>query len=103
MDSTPALAGFQRKHLRRLAHSYKPLVHVGEAGVSSRVLAALDEALSDHELVKVRLHEPEDKRTMARELAMRSRSALCGLIGHTVILYRPHPEEPRIDLPDRAG
>ena len=30
-------------------------------------------------------------------------AALCGLVGHTVILYRPHPEAPRIRLPSKPG
>ncbi len=99
--AAPDLQGFQRKHLRGLAHSLKPLVHVGDAGLSEGVLNALDAALQDHELVKVRLVEPEDKKAAARALADASSSALCGLVGHTVILYRPHPEEPRIELPER--
>ena len=35
----------------------------------------------------------------AEELAQRSGAELCGLVGHTVILYRPHPEEPKLELP----
>lgn len=97
--SGPELQGRQRKHLRGLAHSLKPLVHVGEAGLSPGVLAALDRALLDHELVKVRLHEPEDKKAAARVLAESAGAALCGVVGHTVILYRPHPEDPQIELP----
>ena len=76
-------------------------MHVGEAGLSESVLGALDDALNDHELVKVRLREPEDKKSAARQLAEASRSALCGVVGHTVILYRPHPETPKIELPAR--
>jgi RNA-binding protein len=98
----PELAGHQRKHLRSLAHPLKPVVHVGEAGLTEGVLRALDAALLDHELVKVRLHEPEDKKAAARELAERSAAALCGVVGHTVILYRPHPEAPKIVLPTRS-
>jgi len=96
-----ALQGFQRKYLRGLAHSRRPLVSVGEAGISEAVVAAVEAALADHELVKVRLHEPEDKKAAARELALRSGAELCGLVGHTVILYRRHPEHPRIELPVR--
>jgi RNA-binding protein len=96
-----ALRGFQRKYLRKLAHSLKPVVHVGSAGVSTPVLRALTEALGDHELIKVRLHEPDDKKGLAQSLAAESGAELCGLVGHTVILYRPHPEEPRIELPAR--
>ena len=67
-----ALQGFQRKHLRKLAHSLKPVVHVGAAGISPSLLDALTAALADHELVKVRLHEPDDKKGLSRSLAERS-------------------------------
>ena len=95
------LRGFQRKHLRKLAHPRKPVVHVGAGGISAAVLGALGRALADHELVKVRVHEPEDKQSLARTLAEKSGAELCGLVGHTAILYRTHPEEPRIELPVR--
>jgi RNA-binding protein YhbY len=54
--------------------------------------------LLDHELIKVQMREPEDKKAMARHLAEATSAALCGLLGHTVILYRPHPETPTIAL-----
>ena len=99
---SPDLDSTQRRHLRSLAHSLKPIVFVGEAGISAAVAKALDEALVAHELVKVRLRSPEDKKAAARELAEVSSSALCGVVGHTVVLYRPHPEEPKIELPRRG-
>lgn len=102
MAVVPALTGAQKRHLRALAHSRKALVHVGEAGLSEAVRVAVDRALLDHELVKVRLLEPEDKKAAARALAEASGAALCGLVGHTVILYRPHPEKPQIELPGPA-
>ncbi len=97
-DAPPELTGRQRRRLRALAHELKPVVHVGEGGLAPSVLGAIDQALLDHELVKVRLHDPDDKKALARVIAESSRSALCGLVGHTVILYRPHPEKPRIVL-----
>jgi RNA-binding protein len=93
------LSGRQRRHLRALAHPLKALVQVGEDGISPGVVEAVDRALLDHELVKVRLREPGDKKALARTLAERCGAVLCGLVGHTVILYRPHPERPRIELP----
>lgn len=92
------LTAAQVKYLRGLAHSHKPLVQVGEAGVTDGVVEAVAQALLDHELIKVRMHEPEDKKGMAEKLAARTESALCGLIGHTVILYKRHPEKPKIHL-----
>ena len=94
----PQLTGKQRKHLRGLAHALEPLVHVGSAGITEGVRAAVDGALRDHELVKVRLHQPADKHADADALAETTNAALCGLVGHVVILYRPHPEKPRITL-----
>ncbi len=95
------MQGFQRRYLRGLAHGLKPIVQVGAGGVSDGVVEATSQALEDHELIKVRLHEPEDKKAMAEALARLCQAELCGLVGHTVILYRPHPEEPVIQLPKR--
>ena len=89
----PVLRAREQRELRAQAHGLSPLVQVGHGGVSAEVLEAVSQALRDHELVKVRLHEPEDKRGMAAALAEGTRSALCGLVGHTVILYRPRPQQ----------
>lgn len=98
-----SLSGFQRRFLRKQAHGRKPIVFIGDAGVSEAVIAALDQALSDHELVKVKLAGGEDKKRVAEELAARSGSHLCGLVGHMAILYRPDPDEPQIELPTREA
>lgn len=93
------LTGAQRRYLRKLAHGRKPIVHVGEAGLSQTLRAALDEALATHELVKVKLLGPEDKKTLARDLAELCGAELCGLVGHMVILYRENSESPGFTLP----
>ncbi len=98
----PTLDGAQRRRLRALAHPLKPIVFVGEGGVSPSVEKAVDAALDDHELIKVRLRQPADKKAAAQQLADASGAALCGIVGHTVVLYRPNPEKPRIELPERG-
>jgi len=98
---TGQLTGQQRRFLRARAHPLKPLVHVGEAGISDALVAATDAALGDHELVKIRLHQPDDKKAAARQLAEATGAELCGLVGHTVILYRARPDDPEIVLPTR--
>jgi RNA-binding protein len=102
VSEPPVLSGAQKRALRARAHALRPLAHVGEAGLSEGVVAAVDRALADHELVKVRLHQPEDKKRDARALADATGAALCGLVGHTAILYRPDPETPRIVPPSRT-
>lgn len=98
-----ALRGYQRSFLRGLAHALQPVVHVGHEGASDAVGAALDEALTAHELIKVRMHQPTDKQALAGLLATRAQAQLCGLVGHTAILYRAHPTAPQIRLPQRAA
>ena len=97
------MAGFQKRFLRRRAHGLRPLIQLGEAGLSDGIVRALRRALLDHELVKVRLRSPENKKATAQTLAERSNSVVCGIVGHTVILYAPHPEKPRIELPQREA
>ena len=95
------LTGAQRKYLKGMAHHLSPIVQVGKNGLTDGVVKSIDEALDIHELIKVRMSEPEEKKEMADEIAQRTRSARVGLIGHTVILYRrqPDPEKRTIDLP----
>lgn len=99
--AAPSLDGAQRRHLRGLAHPLKPIVYVGEGGISPAVVSALEAALDQHELVKVRLRQPENKKEAAQQLAEASAAALCGVVGHTVVLYRPNPDDPKISLPRR--
>ncbi len=101
-DAGGSLQGFQRRFLRGKAHELRPVVQVGEAGVTDGVVAAVDPALADHELVKIRLMRPPDKKAAAAELARRTGAEMCGVVGHTVILYRPDPDEPTIQLPSRS-
>jgi RNA-binding protein len=96
------LTGQQRRHLRKLAHTLKAIVFVGEAGVSGGVLAALEQALSDHELVKLRLLNTEDRKITAEQIASASSAELCGVVGRSVILYRARDENPTIVLPARG-
>lgn len=99
----PDLNGAQRRFLRARANPLRALVHVGASGVTPGVIEAVDRALLDHELIKVRLHEPEDKDAMAEAIAASVGAALAGVVGHTAILFRPHPEQPRIALPVRTA
>jgi len=101
-----ALKGFQKKHLRGLAHKLQPVVHVGLKGVTPAVIDTLTAALRAHELVKIKFvenKEKETKRRLCAELEERAGAELAGLIGHVAILYKSHPEpeKRKIILPTR--
>ena len=104
-DESPAagLKGHQRKWLRGRAHGLEPVVHVGRQGVTDQVLAAVHAELLSHELIKVKLHAPDDKRAMAEEIARRCGAELAGLVGHVAIVYKAHPETPRLVVPASAS
>ena len=87
------LTGKQRSWLRARANPLSPSVRAGKAGVTDGVVAEVDQALLRDELIKVRLEKPEDKKGAATALAGRTNAVLCGLVGHTVILYRSNPEK----------
>lgn len=100
-EGGPSLAGFQRKHLRSLAHPLKPTVQIGKAGVTEEVVRNVKRALEDHELIKVSMTKPKDKKGMSTELARRCGAHLCGLLGHTIILFKQRKKGPEIRVPTR--
>lgn len=104
LQPAPMLTGKQRRHLRALGHELKPIVQVGKDGIDEGVVAALDQALADHELVKIKIGEGAglDRREAADELAVKTHSEVAQVLGNTVLLYRADPEDPKITLP-RAG
>jgi RNA-binding protein len=95
------LTGKQRRHLRGLGHELKPIVQVGKDGIDDGLIAALDQALADHELVKIRIGEAADveRHAAAKQLAEQTRSEVAQVLGNTVLLYRADPEDPKITLP----
>ncbi|MDH3520371.1 MAG: YhbY family RNA-binding protein [Myxococcales bacterium] len=100
------LSGADRRYLRRLAHGLHPVVQVGASGVSERLLEAVETALSDHELIKVRIAaERALRKGAAQQIARATGSALAGSIGQLAILYRPATDRERrsIVLPSQRG
>jgi RNA-binding protein len=88
------LTGKARRVLRARGHHLRPVVLVGKETLSASIVDATGVALSDHELVKVKLGENAegDRHVLAEELARRSGAQLVGLIGRTFLLYRERPE-----------
>ncbi len=101
-----ALKGYQKKHLRGLAHGLKPVVQIGREGITDAVIRAVDEGLFRHELIKVKFNDIKEKglkEAITGELTAKTGSVQVGMIGHTVILYRRQadPEKRKISVPVR--
>lgn len=90
----------QIRHLRGLAHHLKPVLMVGDKGMSDNLLAELDRVLEDHELIKVSIAgaEREDRRALTAELCEHSGAELVQIIGRISVLYRA-AKKPVLQLP----
>ena len=83
-----------RATLRSKAQSLDPIVMVGRDGITEGVVAALDAALTDHELVKVRFQDfKELAKDLSKDLAQRTDSLLVSTTGFTAVFYRKNPEK----------
>ncbi|MDT8441491.1 MAG: ribosome assembly RNA-binding protein YhbY [Desulfuromonadales bacterium] len=100
LPAMPRLTGKQARFLRGLGHKLRPVVMIGRQEISETVLASVDEALTAHELIKVKLQEGclLDRHAVAEQLAAASGAAVAQILGKTILLYRPS-EQRLIDLP----
>jgi len=89
------LSGKDKRALRARAHHLKPVVSVGAAGVSDGVLAELDVALDQHELVKLRIaaDDREQRKDLIASLCRKAGAELIQRIGHTAVLFRERSED----------
>jgi RNA-binding protein len=94
------LTGKHRHHLRGLGHALNAIVQVGKGGIDEGLIKAVDQALADHELIKLKVGDTAelDRHAAAEEIAVQTRSEVAQVIGNVVLLYRAN-EEPTIQLP----
>jgi len=93
------LDGRTRRKLRALGHHLDPVVIIGHQGVTDGIVAAVDQALHDHELVKVKVNEgPAERHEAADALASQTGSEVAQVLGRVILLFRQRPEASRFDL-----
>lgn len=84
----------QRKYLKQLAHGLKPVIMVGDKGLSENVISETDSAASHHELIKVRFSvgDRDLRDQMIAELAGPLELSVVQRIGNVAVFYRPRPK-----------
>ncbi|SFL44368.1 ribosome assembly RNA-binding protein YhbY [Halanaerobium salsuginis] len=94
------LSGKERSYLRAEANRLNPIVHVGKDGVSESVIEQLDQALTDHELLKVRILETTGRTTKscAQELATATAAEVVQVIGGIAVLFRQSDEDSEFNI-----
>lgn len=95
------LTGKQRRYLRGLGHPLTVTVQLGRGGISEGVLSAVEQALLDHELIKIKVAEAAglERHEAADQLAAQTKSEVAQVLGNTVLLYRRRDDDPKIELP----
>jgi len=94
------LSGKQKNYLRGVAHKLNPVVMVGGKGLTEAVLAEIENALQQHELIKIKLpgSSKAEKVAVMAQITTQTESAPVQLIGRVGVIYRAG-EEPKITLP----
>jgi RNA-binding protein len=79
--------------LKSEAHKLKPVVRIGNKGLTKGVHTEVDLALNSHELIKVKIiADREERESFIAELVEHSGAELVGGIGQIYILYRKNFE-----------
>ncbi|MFQ3189597.1 MAG: RNA-binding protein [Paraglaciecola sp.] len=96
------LSNKQKQHLKGLAHPLKPIVQLGNNGLTEGVLAEIDSAIKHHELIKVKIPTDDKKeKTLIMDAIVRETGAIkVHTIGHILVLFK-QSDDRKIVLPKR--
>jgi RNA-binding protein len=97
------LTNNQKKFLRSKGHSLKPVVMMGQHGLSEGVLAELESSLEVHELlkIKIRTNDSDNKQRIIKEVINITNAHLIQVIGNVMVIYRAFDKEPQLILPKK--
>ena len=96
------LSNKQKQHLKGLAHSLKPVVQLGNNGLTEGVLAEIEGAINHHELIKVKIpSDDKEEKSLIMDAIVRETGAIkLQSIGHVLVLFK-QSDEKKIELPKR--
>jgi RNA-binding protein len=84
----------KKKKLKSDAHHLKPVVMIGQAGLTAAVIAEIELALDSHELIKVKIRtERDERKTISDEICAATTAELIQSIGQIIIIYRLNPKK----------
>lgn len=94
------LTNKQKQYLKGLAHPLKPVVQLGGNGLTEGVLAEIENALSHHELIKIKVpsDDREEKALIMEAIIRETKAEKLQTIGHVLIMYR-QSDEKKISIP----
>lgn len=90
--SQPKLTNAELRPLKARAQLLEPVVRIGKGGLSETVQRALDQALTSHELIKVRMdHDRDERDELVARICELTDSILVMQVGKVAVFYRRKP------------
>jgi len=98
------LSNVAKQYLRGLGHKLDAIVQIGKEGATEGVVKATNSALLTHELLKLKVNQNagDERADLIKQLATATKAEVVQTIGRVALLYRAHPEEPKIVLPENS-
>jgi len=94
----------RKKQFKAQAHTLKPVIIVGQSGLTESVLKEIEITLDTHELIKIKIRaERDDRKQIRDQIVTDTHSELIQSIGQVIVIYRkkPEPKETKITGPRR--
>lgn len=81
------------KRLKGIGHELKPIVMIGNNGVTPAISEEINRALDDHELIKIKLPagSKHDRDVVSTEIATAAKATMIHTIGRMALLLRKNP------------
>lgn len=100
MSLTKTLSSQQVRFLRSQGHHLRPVVMIGQKGITENVLKEIDIALEHHELIKITIADLDrvERQAISETVCSQMGAHLVQLIGRISLLYRP-AKQPKLVLP----
>lgn len=94
-----SLNSHQRQFLKAQAHSLKPVVLLGNDGLSENVIKEIESSIEHHELIKIRTNAGLGRKDQALEAANAVNAELVSVVGRVAVLFRQRKDDSRFILP----
>ncbi len=91
----------QKTFLKRLSHSLKPIIVIGQNGLNNGVIEELNSTIVRHELLKIKINAntKDEKQTIITKILELTKAQLVQAIGGVLIIYKPFTKNQKIILP----
>lgn len=94
MITTMPISTKFKQQLKAKAHKLNPIVFIGNKGLTDNIKTEVDRALTDHELIKIRIQESDraQRHELFQEICQTARAEAIQMIGGIGIIYRKNIE-----------